>query len=78
MLFQVQFKLFPLLAQSYAMRFAGMFIFQLFNKMMKNLMSANVDVTLLPLVHGLSTALKSYCTDTTADGIELARKSCGG
>lgn len=32
----------------------------------------------LPELHALSSGLKATCTGTTADGIEAARRCCGG
>lgn len=36
------------------------------------------DFASLPELHALSSGLKAACTGLTADGIEAARRSCGG
>lgn len=72
----VQYRLFPLIAQAYAMHFTGLHMNAMFAQLEQGL--ANGDVSNLPEVHALSSALKSFCTGIAGDGIEEARKVCGG
>ena len=40
--------------------------------------SGSGDFSALPELHATSAGLKAYCTAMTADGIERARRLCGG
>ncbi|KAJ3143102.1 hypothetical protein HK100_010685 [Physocladia obscura] len=71
-----QFRLFPIIAQSYALHFSGFWMLRIYVKMMKNINDGNLD--LLPEVHAASSGLKSLTTTIAAAGIEEARRSCGG
>jgi acyl-CoA oxidase len=72
----VQYRLFPILAYAYAMLFTGRWMNEMYDKLDKGL--AKGDVSLLPEVHAVSSALKSYGTGLAADSIEECRKVCGG
>jgi acyl-CoA oxidase len=75
---QVQYRLFPLIAQAVGIKNAGDALFSLFLNMRESLNQENIDVSVIAEVHGLSTALKVYATNCAADGVELARRACGG
>lgn len=70
-------RLYPLLARSYAYIFAGRELLTLYFRMLKDLTERG-DVTLLPEVHALSTALKVKSSWDCVAGFEEARKSMGG
>ena len=38
----------------------------------------SANLAILPEVHAASAGLKSFCTTVTSDGMEDARKCCGG
>ncbi|TPX45691.1 acyl-CoA oxidase [Chytriomyces confervae] len=71
-----QYRLFPIIAQSYALHFSGFWMLRIYMKMMKNMNDGNMD--LLPEVHAASSGLKSLTTTIAAAGIEECRRSCGG
>ncbi|KAI9339689.1 hypothetical protein BDR26DRAFT_862130 [Obelidium mucronatum] len=71
-----QYRLFPIVAQSYALHFTGFWMLRIYAKMMKSMNEGNLD--LLPEVHAASSGLKSLTTTIAAAGIEEARRSCGG
>ncbi|KAJ3285940.1 acyl-CoA oxidase [Rhizoclosmatium globosum] len=71
-----QYRLFPIIAQSYALHFSGFWMLRIYVKMMKNINDGNLD--LLPEVHAASSGLKSLTTTIAAAGIEEARRACGG
>ncbi|KAI8609386.1 hypothetical protein BC830DRAFT_1070995 [Chytriomyces sp. MP71] len=71
-----QYRLFPIIAQSYALHFSGFWMLRIYVKMMKNMNDGNMD--LLPEVHAASSGLKSLTTTIAAAGIEECRRSCGG
>lgn len=72
----VQNRLFPLIAKSFALFFTGQKMmsqyYELQGQLVKN------DVSMLAEVHAFSSGLKSYTTTLTAEGIEEARRLCGG
>ncbi|KAI9220900.1 acyl-CoA dehydrogenase/oxidase C-terminal [Blastocladiella britannica] len=72
----VQRRMFPRIAEAYAILFASLEIEALHDDMIKRLES--FDVSTLPVVHANSSALKSYCTGVALDGIEELRRACGG
>jgi len=72
-----QYRLFPLLATAYAFRFAGNYMMNLYNKLRQGIESS-ADVSILPEVHATSAGLKALTTWIASDGIEIARKCCGG
>ncbi|KAI9146271.1 acyl-CoA dehydrogenase/oxidase [Paraphysoderma sedebokerense] len=72
----VQYRVFPRIAESYAILFASQHIEHLYTDMLGRL--NKFDVSTLPTVHATSSALKSYCTGLAADGIEELRRACGG
>eukprot|EP00478_Filoreta_tenera_P000678 GABV01000683.1.p2 GENE.GABV01000683.1~~GABV01000683.1.p2 ORF type:complete len:379 (+),score=94.90 GABV01000683.1:106-1137(+) len=73
-----QYRLFSLLATAYAFKFAGQEMSSLYAQLQKDLSSPAVDTSNLPEVHATAAGLKALTTWTTADGIEDARKCCGG
>lgn len=72
----VQYRLFPLIAASYAIHFTGEYMSELFAQLEAGL--KRNDASLLPEVHAVSSALKAYCTSLSGDGVEECRKVCGG
>ncbi|KAJ3370925.1 acyl-coenzyme A oxidase [Allomyces arbusculus] len=72
----VQARMFPRIAESYAMLFAAQGIEAMYHDMVKRLDS--FDVSTLPAVHANSSALKAYCTGIALDGIEEIRRATGG
>ncbi|KAK3828855.1 MAG: palmitoyl-CoA oxidase [Benniella sp.] len=72
----VQNRLFPMIAQAYALNAAGSVMMGMYINLMAGLSQGNVDA--LAEVHAMSSALKSYCTTIGAAGIEECRKLLGG
>ncbi|OZJ02727.1 hypothetical protein BZG36_04711, partial [Bifiguratus adelaidae] len=72
----VQYRLFPLLASSFAFRITGEWMYAMYRKLVTEL--ANGDIKSLADVHAYSSGLKAYTTAVAADGIEDARKAMGG
>jgi acyl-CoA oxidase len=72
----VQNRLFPMIAQAYALFAAGSVMMEMYINLMTNLSNGNVDA--LAEVHAMSSALKSYCTTIGAGGTEESRKLMGG
>lgn len=70
-------RLYPLLARAYAYIFAGRELLTLYHRMLRDLVDRE-DVTLLPEVHALSSALKVKATWDCAQGLEESRKAMGG
>ncbi len=68
-----QHALMPLLAWSYALQATGQDMRQRYNEYLKEL-----DLTLLPEVHALSSGLKALTAEVVSAGIEKCRKLCGG
>ncbi|KAJ3386866.1 hypothetical protein HDU84_001248 [Entophlyctis sp. JEL0112] len=71
-----QYRLFPIVAQAYALHFSGFWMLRIYVKMMQGMNEGNLD--LLPEVHAASSGLKSLTTTIAAAGIEEARRACGG
>ena len=76
---QQQHRLFPLLANSYCFFFTGKVLLKNL-KAIENRLLTNQPVNKVQVadIHASSSALKSYTTMITADGIEDCRKACGG
>lgn len=72
-----RFRLYPLLASSYAYIIAGRELRRLHGRML-HVLTMLGDVSLLPEVHSLSTALKAKSTWDCVSGFEEARKAMGG
>ena len=71
-----QHRLLVLLATAYAFHFTGSYMMDLYNRLQADL--EDNDLSVLPEVHATSAGLKSMTTTVTADGIEEARRACGG
>lgn len=71
-----QYRLLPYLASSYALRFTGLYIVNLYNTLLSKLSSGNTS--LLAETHALTSGLKSFVTQLTIEAIEECRKCCGG
>ena len=77
---QQQYRLLPLLAASYAIFFSGKHVLARLKDIENQLVSGSTAITKTVVgdIHATTSALKSYCTAFTADGIEDCRKACGG
>ena len=76
---QQQHRIFPLLAASYCFFFTGKIVLQRLREIEQKLLSnEKVSKAQVTDIHASSSALKSYTTTITADGIEDCRKACGG
>eukprot|EP00571_Detonula_confervacea_P013685 CAMPEP_0172306684 /NCGR_PEP_ID=MMETSP1058-20130122/7706_1 /TAXON_ID=83371 /ORGANISM="Detonula confervacea, Strain CCMP 353" /LENGTH=786 /DNA_ID=CAMNT_0013018651 /DNA_START=700 /DNA_END=3060 /DNA_ORIENTATION=+ len=77
---QQQHRLLPLLAASYAIFFTGKHVLARLKDIERQLVSGASTITKVGVadIHATTSALKSYCTTFTADGIEDCRKACGG
>eukprot|EP01121_Diplochlamys_sp_Union-15-3_P014609 TRINITY_DN4675_c0_g1_i1.p1 TRINITY_DN4675_c0_g1~~TRINITY_DN4675_c0_g1_i1.p1 ORF type:complete len:721 (+),score=132.72 TRINITY_DN4675_c0_g1_i1:28-2163(+) len=71
-----QYRLIPLLAQTYATHFTAVQMEEQFKVLMKELNSSNLNS--LKVVHSTSAGLKAFFTWWCIDSIELARQCCGG
>ncbi|KAG0327354.1 acyl-coenzyme A oxidase [Dissophora globulifera] len=72
----VQNRLFPMIAQAYALFAAGSVMMMMYINLMTGLSKGQIDA--LAEVHAMSSALKSYCTTIGAGGAEECRKLMGG
>ncbi|KAG0236657.1 acyl-coenzyme A oxidase [Actinomortierella wolfii] len=72
----VQARLFPIIAQTYAMLAAGDNMINMYNSMLSELMQG--DISSLAEVHAISSGLKTTCTTIAATGVEECRKLMGG
>ncbi|KAG0083191.1 acyl-coenzyme A oxidase [Podila epicladia] len=72
----VQSRLFPMIAQIYAILAAGNTMRDMYESMLSELMEG--DMTSLAEVHAISSGLKSTCTTFAATGVEDCRKIMGG
>lgn len=81
---QQQYRLIPLLASSYCFYFTGKLLLKQLQNIENALIHKSKDgdavITKYEVadIHATSSALKSYTTMVTADGIEECRKACGG
>nr|CAD7400440.1 unnamed protein product [Timema cristinae] len=71
-----QYKLFPNIASCLAMRFAAMWLWNLYNNITSELEEG--DMERLPELHALACCLKSVCSADGAKAIETCRLACGG
>uniref|UniRef100_A0A3P9MI55 Acyl-coenzyme A oxidase n=1 Tax=Oryzias latipes TaxID=8090 RepID=A0A3P9MI55_ORYLA len=71
-----QYKLFPLLAMSYAFSFVGQYMTNTYQRINEEINRGNF--TELPELHALSAGLKAFTTWETNSAIEVCRMSCGG
>ncbi|KAG0352415.1 acyl-coenzyme A oxidase [Gamsiella multidivaricata] len=72
----VQARLFPMIAQIYAILAAGNKMRSMYESMLSELMGG--DISSLAEVHAISSGLKSTCTTMAATGVEDCRKLMGG
>ena len=77
-----QYRLLPLLASSYIFHFTGRFVKNTLTNMQLRLLSSTQKdhPTKIEMqdFHATTSALKSFCTTISSDGIEDCRKACGG
>jgi acyl-CoA oxidase len=71
-----QYRLLPIVASSYALRFVGRAMMADYFELDAQLQ--NGDYSNAGVMHATSCALKSLCTTIGADSIEEARRACGG
>ncbi|XP_061181287.1 peroxisomal acyl-coenzyme A oxidase 1-like [Saccostrea echinata] len=71
-----QYKLFPLLATSYAMYFAGRFMYDFYLKATAEIEAGNLES--MPQLHAISAGLKAFSSWTCSAGVETCRLCCGG
>ncbi|KAL7515980.1 hypothetical protein ACHAWX_001045 [Stephanocyclus meneghinianus] len=77
---QQQYRLLPLLSASYAIFFTGRHVLDRLKHIENQLVSGATTITKTVVgdIHATTSALKSFATTFTADGIEDCRKACGG
>ena len=77
---QQQYRLLPLLSASYAIFFTGKHVLARLKHIEQQLVSGATTITKTTVgdIHATTSALKSFITTFTADGIEDCRKACGG
>lgn len=81
-----QRRLMPLLAQTYAMQFAGDKLLKLYNECTKKLAAAGGSdeeatreaLEILKEMHATSAGLKAFCTWSALEAIDKCRQTCGG
>lgn len=71
-----QYRLFPLLATSYAMYFAGRFMYDFYLKTTAEIEGGNLDS--MPQLHAISAGLKAFSSWMCSAGVETCRLCCGG
>uniref|UniRef100_A0A7S4IFR4 Acyl-coenzyme A oxidase n=1 Tax=Vannella robusta TaxID=1487602 RepID=A0A7S4IFR4_9EUKA len=71
-----QARLFPMLAESYALHFTGAFMKKFYVTVTSGIQQGNFDQ--LAEMHATAAGLKAYSTWKVSNGIEECRKSCGG
>jgi acyl-CoA oxidase len=71
-----QYKLFPLIATSYAFQFAGNNMLRIYIVSRAEMEDGNMDS--LPELHATSAGLKAFTSEIASNGIEVCRLSCGG
>lgn len=81
-----QRRLMPLLAQTYAMQFAGDKLLKMYNQCTKKLAAAGGSdkeatkeaLDILKEMHATSAGLKAFCTWSALEAIDKCRQTCGG
>ncbi|KAI1896731.1 hypothetical protein AGOR_G00097820 [Albula goreensis] len=71
-----QYKLFPLLATTYAFHFVGQYMTHTYHRITGDINQG--DFSELPELHALSAGLKAFTTWAASAGIEVCRMACGG
>lgn len=71
-----QYKLFPILATTFAIHFTGLFMKGLYEK--NSILVNEGNFAFLSQFHSVLSGLKSLITSTVSDAIEDCRKCCGG
>lgn len=71
-----QYRLFPIIAQSYACFFTSKAMNNLYTKYMEQ--SSDGNYSLLADIHASSSGLKSLTTTMAVESIEECRRACGG
>jgi acyl-CoA oxidase len=71
-----QYSLFPLVAASYALRFASIYMLEMYHNLTESIKKG--DFSTLAEVHATSSGLKAFSTLLCANGAEEARRRCGG
>lgn len=70
------YRLFPLLAEVYAIHFASLAIESSYTSLLRELKEGNMQN--LNDCHATSAGLKAFCSWAVRDGINICRDSCGG
>ena len=73
-----QSKLFPQLSTAFALTFASMDCRRLLDQFEESLKKGEKDSGVLPVLHATAAGLKAFSTELAVDGIEEARRCCGG
>ncbi|KAG7486680.1 peroxisomal acyl-coenzyme A oxidase 1 isoform X2 [Solea senegalensis] len=71
-----QYKLFPLLAMTYAFTFVGQYMKETYHRISGDISQG--DFSELPELHALSAGLKAFTTWAANGAVEVCRMSCGG
>jgi len=71
-----QEKLFPLLAASYALIFAGNVMFKTYERVAGNIDKGQLGE--MQMLHALASGMKALSSYTASDGTDALRKACGG
>eukprot|EP01119_Soliformovum_irregulare_P011146 TRINITY_DN2776_c0_g1_i1.p1 TRINITY_DN2776_c0_g1~~TRINITY_DN2776_c0_g1_i1.p1 ORF type:complete len:666 (-),score=227.53 TRINITY_DN2776_c0_g1_i1:202-2058(-) len=71
-----QQRLFGILASTYALHFSGLSLGRMYLQLLSEM--ADGDFNGLPELHATSSGLKAFATWISSEGIEEARKCCGG
>ena len=78
-----QFRMYPLVGATFGMFFGARRLLQLLKAFDASVKAAGkdvekIDTSMLPELHATSAGLKAFCTELAANGLEEARKCCGG
>jgi len=71
-----QYRIFPQMARAIAFRFGGIFLLEMYQKVMGQIRQGNTEA--LADLHAVASGMKAVSTFQTALGIEQCRMACGG
>jgi acyl-CoA oxidase len=80
----VSYRLLPLLAATFALHFTGKLMMEMYQQGSGSLSDESSPevqkeaMAMMADLHATSCGLKSLASTTAADGLEIARKACGG
>ncbi|KAL4804319.1 acyl-CoA dehydrogenase/oxidase [Aspergillus unguis] len=72
----VQIRILPLLATAFALHYTGKIMYDAYCNLVKD--GPGGSSQSLSTIHGTSSGLKSFCTEITANGLEICRRATGG